>query len=202
MAIVFGLPFQVIMCYLLESIWVFIQHAEEDPDLMEFIPSSQAQFSMPVYGGIFNIFEWIFSAGSVNPKRVERGMHMPTQFHVVEFFKALFVPFISFYQILNAAYPKNKVTNALNTVIYGFTFVTWVALFAAYGANKALLAWGWSMLFCHAAILGAVRNGFRGRYGLRSNVLGDFMASCFLWPQVLTQMRVHCEELGEQAKHD
>jgi hypothetical protein len=197
-SIVCGLPFLVIMCYLLESIWVFVKHAE-DPDVMEFIPStSQAEFTMPVYGGIFNVFEFFFSAGSVNPKRVERGMHLPTSFQAVEFFKALFVPFISLYQILSAVYPKNKVTNFFTTLLYGMFHVTWVGLFAAFGANEALVAWGWGMLFCSAVFLGAIRSGFRARYNLRSNLLGDFMASCFLWPQVLTQMRLHCEEVGFQ----
>jgi hypothetical protein len=200
-AIVCGLPFQVMLCYLLESIWVFIQHAE-DPDVMEFIPSSQPEFTMPVYGGIFNLFEFLASAGSVNNKRVERGMHLPTKFQAVEFFKAIFLPFISLYQILSATYPKNKVTNVFTSVIYGVFFVTWFALFATLGANAALKAWGWITFLCTGIILGAIRNSFRGRYDLRSNILGDFMASCFVWPQVLTQMRLHCKELSLHEDKD
>jgi hypothetical protein len=90
----------------------------------------------------------------------------------------------------------------LTSGFYGLLFVTWVSLFAAYGAYTSLLAWGWAIMFSAAVLLASVRNGFRERYNLRSNVLGDFMASCFLWPQVLTQMRGHCVDLGLPEAHD
>jgi hypothetical protein len=194
-SIVAGLPFNFLLCYLLESIWVFAKQAE-DPDNMEFKLSGQAEFTMPVYGGIFNVFEFAASAGDVNPKRVERGMHLPTQFQAVEFAKALFIPFVSLYQVLSAAYPKNKKTNVFTAAVYGLFFITWVALFAAYGKYTSLLAWGWTVMFSGAVMLASIRNTFRARCNLRSNVLGDFIASCFVWPQVLTQMRLHCVELG------
>jgi hypothetical protein len=200
-SIVAGLPFQFLLCYLLESIWVFVNQAAEDPDNMEFKLSSQMEFGMPVYGGIFNIFEWAASGGDVNPKRIERGMHLPTHFQVVEFVKALFVPFFSLYQVLNAAYPKSKTMNFVTSAFYGLLFVTWVALFISYGTYTSMLAWGWAIMFSAAVLLASIRNGFRERYNLRSNVLGDFIASCFLWPQVLTQMRIHCADLGLPEDH-
>lgn len=203
-SIVCGLPFQFILCYLLESIWVFLQQAQ-DEDCMEFVPSShENEFTMPVYGGIFNVFEWLSSLGDVNPKRIERGMHLPTKMMVVEFFKALFVPFIPLHQILSATHPKNKKMNMFTTCFYTFFFYTWIGLFIAYGSNKALLGWAWCTMFCGATLLATIRNGFRTRYNVRSNILGDWIASCFVWPQVLAQMRVHCEELGlpEQEHED
>ena len=143
---------------------------------MELKLSSQAEFTMPVYGGILNIFEWAASAGNVNPKRVERGMHLSTQFQVVEFVEALFFPFFSLYQVLSAAYPKNKQRNMFAAAANGLFFITWVALFIAYGTYTSLLGWAWTMM------LASIRNGFRERYNLRSNILGDFIASCFVWP--------------------
>jgi hypothetical protein len=56
---------------------------------MEFKLSTQAEFAMPVYGGIFNIFEFAASGGAVNPKRIERGMHLPTKFDPKWFPRAL-----------------------------------------------------------------------------------------------------------------
>jgi hypothetical protein len=200
-SIISGLPFQFLLCYLLESIWVFVNQAAEDPDNMEFKLSTQAEFAMPVYGGIFNIFEWLASGGDVNPKRIERGMHLPTQFQVVEFFKALFVPFISLYQVLNAAYPKSTKMNFVTSSFYGLLFITWIALFITYGTYPAMLAWGWAIMFSAAVLLASIRNGFRERYNLRSNILGDFIASCFFWPQVLTQMRLHCVDLDLSQEH-
>jgi hypothetical protein len=52
-----GLQFNFLLCYLLESIWVFAKQAAEDPDNMELKLSGEAEFTMPVYGGVFNIFE-------------------------------------------------------------------------------------------------------------------------------------------------
>lgn len=201
-SIIAALPFQFLLCYLLESIWVFVNQAAKDPDNMEFKLSTQAEFAMPIYGGIFNIFEFTASGGDVNPKRIERGMHLPTRMQAVEFFKALFVPFISLYQVLNAAYPKSKKMNFVTSAFYGLIFITWVAVFISYGTYTAMLGWGWGIMFCGAVLLASIRNGFRERYNLRSNVLGDFIASCFVYPQVLAQMRIHCVDLGLPQDHD
>lgn len=194
-SIVCGLPFQFILCYLLQSIWVFCQQAN-DPDCMEFQLPTMKEFTMPVYGGIFNVCEYAASGGQVNPKRIERGMHLPTSFMVKEFFIALVFPYYSLHQILSAAYPRNKKMNMATSGLYAFFFLGWVSLFIAYGSVTALLGFAWATMFCGSVLLGSVRNGFRERYKIRSNILGDFIASTFLWPQVLTQMRLHCEELG------
>jgi hypothetical protein len=120
---------------------------------MEFKLSGKAEFAMPVYGGVFNIFEWVASGGDVNPKRIERGMHLPTQFQVVEFVKALFVPFVSLYQVLNTAYPKSKTMKAVTSAFYGLLFITWIALFISSGTYTAMLAWGWAIMFSAAVLL-------------------------------------------------
>jgi hypothetical protein len=78
----------------------------------------------------------------LNPKRVGRGMHLPTQFQAVEFVKALFLPFVSLYQVLSAAYPKSKNMNMLTSAFYGLFFITWAALSAAYGKYH-------DVLWCH-----------------------------------------------------
>jgi hypothetical protein len=52
------------------------------------------------------------------------------------------------------------------------------------------------LYFAAAIMLGAIRGGFRGRYNIRSTILGDFLGSLFFWPQVLAQLRIQCLELG------
>jgi hypothetical protein len=47
--------------------------------------------------------------------------------------------------------------------------------------------------FAVAITLGAI---FRGRYNIRSTVVGDFLGSLFFWPQVLAQSRIQCTEPG------
>jgi hypothetical protein len=43
------------------------------------------------------------------------GMDLPTRFQVVEFFKGVFVPFVSLNQVLTATYPQNPKTNLATT---------------------------------------------------------------------------------------
>lgn len=184
------------MIYLVQSIALFCERAAEGEDVMDFAASTQKSFSVPVYGGIFNIGEWVASFGSVHPDRVALGMDKPSALHVTEFVKGLFVPFISLYQVLSAAYPRNTTLNMLNTVVYSLFYYTWVALFCAYGAKTGLIGMGWLFFFCAASLLAGIRAGFRHRFHVRSNILADFITSMFFWPQVFTQMRQHCIELN------
>jgi hypothetical protein len=137
----------------------------------------------------------VASLGNVHEKRVEKNMHLPSGFQVTEFFKALVFPYISLWQVLNAAYPRNRVTNMLTTGTFGIVFATWLGLFCAYWKYGAgFVGPLWAFFFAAAVVLGSVRNGFR--YNIRNNVLGDFIGSLFFWPQVLAQMRQHCLDLG------
>jgi hypothetical protein len=81
---------------------------------------------------------------------------------------------------------------AVTSAFYGLLFITWIALFISSGTYTAMLAWGWAIMFSAAVLLASVRNGSRERFNLRSS---------FLWPQVLTQMCVHCEDLGLPEDH-
>ena len=94
-SIIFGLPFVFVLCYMLQSIHLYCKQAAESEDNMEYKMPDQPTFSMPIYGGIFNIFEWLVSLGAVNEKRIELGMDKPTRFHVIKFVKGLFCPPLS-----------------------------------------------------------------------------------------------------------
>ena len=59
-----------------------------------------------------------------------------------------------------------------------------------------------SFLFCNGVLLGVIRYGFRNRYNIRSNALGDFISSLFFYPQVLAQMQIHCIENGIDGSDD
>jgi len=195
-SIVFALPFVFLLCYTLQSIQIYCEQAAVSADIMEFKLPDQPTFSMPIYGGIFNICEWLASLGAVNDKRIELGMDKPTTFHVVEFFKGMLCAPFSLWQVLSVTYPRNVNKNKMTVFFYGLLFYSWIGLFAAYGKYGGLLGWAWTVFFSTGTMLGAIRGGFRSRFNLRSNILGDFIASLFVWPQVLTQMRQHCIELG------
>jgi hypothetical protein len=48
----------------------------------------------------------------------------------------------------------------------------------------------WTLFFATGGTLAYVRQRFRSRYDLRTNYVGDLLASAFFWPQVLSQMRL------------
>ena len=124
-------------------------------------------------------------------------MHLPTEIQAIEFAKGIFIPFVSLYQILSAAYPRNRMSNMACATAYGVLYLAWICLFAVVlGGNKGVKGLGWSCFFAASILLGSLRSGFRARYNLRSNPLGDFLSSLFLWPQALAQLRIQCLALG------
>lgn len=195
-SIVAGLPFTVLMLFLVPAIGDFAQQAVNEPDSVEFDLSEQPQFDFPLYGGIWNYCEYAVSLGSVNQKRVEKGMDLPRKGAVMEFFKALILPFLSLHHILCVIYPRSKAMNILTTGTYTVLFYTAFALLFTIPANAALAGFAWGVFFSAGILLGVVRNGFRDCFNLHSNVAADFFGASFLWPQVLAQMMIECTVQG------
>jgi BCCT, betaine/carnitine/choline family transporter len=199
---VVALPFVILLCYMLQSIAAFCQAAESLDESSPFILPSQPEFTMPVYGGIFNVLEYVASLGKVDRARVELGMGRPTSFQVAEFIKGIIVPFVSLNQVLSAVYPLKHKTNAALTAVYSLVYLTWVGSFALSGAYPGLRGLSASFFAVSGLILAMVRSGFRARFNLRSNTCGDLIASLFFWPQVLTQMRLQCVISPKVAKEE
>jgi len=192
-SIISAVPFVVFLMFIMQSIILFCEQAMAS-DSMEYQWPKQPEFSVPVYGGIFNMFEYMFSLGSVHPKRIEKGMDQATGFHMVEFFKGLFIPVVPLYEVLSVTYPKNSTSNASATALYGILYYGWVAFFATSGAKPGILVWGWTAFFGAAFVLMMIRMGFRSRFNIRSNVAADFLTTLLMWPQVFVQMRQHLME--------
>jgi hypothetical protein len=140
--------------------------------------------------------EYLVSCGQVNKHRVARHMHLPTSQQVEECIRATITPFHSLFLVLNAAYPRNACKNLTCVAFYALSFIGWIGCFAASGKYTGLVGWGWALYFAAAITLAVIRGGFRGRYNIRSTVVGDFLGSLFFWPQVLAQLRIQCLELG------
>jgi len=123
-------------------------------------------------------------------------MDLPVKNSVAQFFKAIFVPFLSMHHILSVTYPRNKFMNMLTTGTYTVFFYTALAVLFASPSNSSLVGFGWSFFLSAGILLGVVRNGFRDRFNLHSTIMADFFASSFLWPQVFAQMMVECDVQG------
>jgi BCCT, betaine/carnitine/choline family transporter len=188
-SILFALSVAVLLCFLVQSVTLFCE-ATVDSGIHDYVFPSQPEFDMPVYGGIFNLIEYLVSFGTVNPVRVELGMHRATTAQVVEVAKGLVVPFMSLNQILVKTYPQNTKTNSIVVILYAVCYVGCFASYVASGSYPGLKGATWTLFLVGGCILGTVRSGFRGVHDLRSNTFADYASGLFLWPQVLTQMRL------------
>eukprot|EP00542_Grammatophora_oceanica_P014072 CAMPEP_0194035190 /NCGR_PEP_ID=MMETSP0009_2-20130614/7648_1 /TAXON_ID=210454 /ORGANISM="Grammatophora oceanica, Strain CCMP 410" /LENGTH=917 /DNA_ID=CAMNT_0038676457 /DNA_START=171 /DNA_END=2924 /DNA_ORIENTATION=- len=197
-SIIAGLPFTLFLVYMLQSIVVMCQTADEAPnDMVLATKDNKNEFQMPVYGGVFNVFEYLFSMGRVHEQRIACGMDLPTAYQVTEFFYGLFVPFIPLAQVMWVLRPKPKqrLWNHITVWAYGIFHITWVVLFILTNTASGLRAFGWSALFINAVILTNVKTTFRKQHNYRGNDVGDFISSLFFFPQVLCQLRIECESL-------
>lgn len=200
-SIVCGLPFLLFLCFMMQSIILFCRQAEESDD-MEYKWPTQPEFSMPIYGGIFNMGEYICSLGKVHPQRVAKGMDKPLPLHYVGVAMGIFVPFVPLYQVFQGAYPRAGISNAVCAAMYGFLYYAWIAFFGASSSYPGLAVWGWTSFVSAAMILMITRLRFRARYNIRSNAFADFWGAAFFWPQVLTQMVQHLQEYDSPPVDD
>ena len=157
-----------------------------DPKLM--LPEKTWQ--MPIFGGIFNIIEFIVSLGRVNK---DLGVEFPTKRQVLGFFKNLLVPFLAVHSILSSV-SKSAAGNVLLSGTYAFLHFTWIAMFACGTINYGFIAFGWAAFFLNACILTGIRMDIRGRLGIGGNTVGDFIVGSFLYPQALLQMELQLED--------
>jgi BCCT, betaine/carnitine/choline family transporter len=194
--IVCSLPVAILLCFLIQTITLFCQAADatllNGPTDSDYQFPDQLEFGVPVYGGVFNVLEYMFSLGAVNTARIEMGMNLPTHFQVVEFFKGVFVPFVSLNQVLTATYPQNHKTNLATTICYALAYSCWTSVFFASWAYPGLSGLAMTMFLMTGGLLCLIRMGFRSHYNIRSNRIGDWIAGTFVWPQVFVQMRLQC----------
>lgn len=198
-SIVFGLPFNFfifLFCWSIQKMCATIEeHGLQDGN--KFIDPKlllpKKTWEMPLFGGIFNTFEFIFSFGAINE---ELGVSLPTSKQSTGFFKNLLFPFAAIFSIYGSIDLKGKHTklNAVITGVYAICHVTWIALFVCGTINYGFIAFGWMVFFMNACILTTLRMDVRGKLGIGGNVVGDFVASSFLYPQALLQIELQLAE--------
>jgi hypothetical protein len=101
------------MCFLVQTITLVCQAAVGSSDGTNYFDypfPDQPEFAMSVYGGFFNIMEFVVSFGKVNAAREDMGMYRPPRFQSIEFVMGLLMPFVPLRQILSATYPENPRT--------------------------------------------------------------------------------------------
>lgn len=200
--IVCGLPCVILLCYLMQSICLLCQGIENITDSSDYTFPDQAEFSIPIYGGIFNIMEYLLSCGKVNASRVELQMDRVTRLQFVEFLKGVFVPFVSLHQILTSTYKENIKTNKIVVTFYALSYLTWVVISLASVSLSGLRGVSLALFVVNGGFLAFIRSAFRACYTLRSNAIGDIVTSTILWPQVLTQLRLQCNKTNHSGDNE
>lgn len=203
-SIICGLPYTVVLLFLLQSIYEMCEQALDEDQLLYKAP--KRQFIMPVYGGIFNVFEFIASLGQVHTSRRVLGLDLPSSFQTTEFFTALVLPFLPLQDVVFSLYPNpdQKKTNMLLLVVYTLLFFFWVTcIVISISLKPSMMYWGLAAYVVSACLLANVKHTLRLRRRLHGNVTGDLMSSFLLYPQVITQIRIELIENGaDQVKKD
>jgi hypothetical protein len=204
-SIIFGLPFTLLVLYMCQSIICMCEQPEANSDsvneIQEFVVSKG--FSMSIFGGIFDVFEYVVSFGNVHEERVKRGMDLPTSFQTTQFFVALFLPFVSLRNALNCMNPKDssKALVLFISGVYALTFAAMITFFVLALKSAVFVALGWTCFFINGCILTSVRKNVREKLNLSGNAFEDFVTSSFSYPQVLVQILVEYQEGGSGAGH-
>jgi Cys-rich protein (TIGR01571 family) len=201
-SLIFALPFNALLFVMCVTIVMMCQAIEKsqnstgpklsDPSVL--LPKKT--WNMPVFGGILNIFEFIFSVGFVHPSRKENGMGFPTSAQSLEFVKGLLLPFMSLHAIYTAMDTKrnHRLSSLLTSICFGVVFLAMVGLFICGVINNGFIAFGWTAFLLNACILTSLRVSVRERLAIRGNIIADFLVSSFLYPQALAQMVLELKE--------
>lgn len=201
MSILCGLPYIILMIFMVQSTMLLCRAADDLPENGDYNFPDQNEFIMPVYGGMLNSIEYVSSLGYVKKERVELGIDRPTKNHIVEFIKGVFVPWISLFEILVIMNPRSRNRNAVIALLYALPYYGWIVLFSIPGQYYGFKILSSILFVSCGAMLGILRNIFRCHYNdIRSNCAADFCAALLLWPQVLSQMRLHAIMVQQQNK--
>ena len=207
-SILTGLPFTFFLAYMCVGSYKMLLLAEKDNENGTHTTLKEEYyrhkvFKMPVFGGVLNIFEYLIGFGFVHEDR-KKVMPMPTGAQWVKFFIAIFAPFIPYYHLLNAAYPKpeSKKSNMAMTLTYAIFHLTWIVMFCLIPVSNGFQAIGWTAFMLAACILCHLRASIRETYRIDGNMFHDLMMSAFLWPQVISQLSVELADVDHHIDED
>merc|ERR1740133_413869 len=187
-----GLPFTFLLCFMMPALWYGLQSEDKKN------PKNPKYFKTPVYAGVFDVFEWLFSAGQSVP--------FPEMSVFVNFFiGAVFAPF-KLWQILTEMETGKIALTAcgstlINKIMYTFAstfcFISWIAM-VFITPSRGLWSVAWALFLAHAIFLAVIRMEVRGQLDLAGDFAQDFFASLVFYPCVLHQIH---DELIERNKH-
>ncbi|KAL3786673.1 hypothetical protein ACHAWO_013333 [Cyclotella atomus] len=155
-------------------------HGQEDfHDPKVLLPKKS--WTIPLYGGVFNYMEALFSAGKIHPQMKEEGIVTP--------------PVSDIFIVLSFGLEEEEFQ--VQHLHDGRLCIIAFPLDCSICLRQNDLAFAWTVFFINACILISVRLEVRTKLGITGNVVGDFIACSFMYPQGLLQMKKQMSELNE-----
>lgn len=210
-SIVAGLPFScflVLMCFSITRMCNLCETIDKKGTeiTLKEEHGMERTFNLPVFGGVFNIFEYLCSGFIFVTEERRAIMPFPSLSQVISFGVAfVFPPYVlmNVYTLLNTRSPS-RIINILLTICYTVTFFTGMALFfTSLAGNVGLRSFGWASFIIAGCILAVLRSNVRQQLSIRGNFFADCFMSIFMWPQVLVQMEheyLHVSDMNKDTE--
>jgi choline-glycine betaine transporter len=181
-AIIAGVPFTVFVCYISLALWRTLAYGEGK--------SVVRYWAMPLYGGIFDVGEWVFSLG---------GSPLPNLEHTRGFLLALVCPPVVLYRALitwpvKEGRQKRAIVMVSATTFSFVGFVLCHVLAPTVVGLGGLMGLAWFCYCCFALAVMAVRYELRSLYSIEGSPVEDALVALFFYPQVIWQMAVQVRE--------
>jgi len=202
-SIIAGLPFTVILMFMCTALWRALKIDQGHMPPRE----DRTDWSLPLYGGIFDTFEVVLSLGKSG---------MPEASAIKGFAVGVIAPPVLLWRAMRGLASKQeeaseagngkrkpKASTAaedrlmvaacalLYLAFWVFHILTWADV------NHGLSGMGWAALVFFAGVVAVVRHSVRSVYRIEGSGAEDFFAALFLWPQVLAQL---ARQVAEDVK--
>jgi len=174
-SIISGVPLTVFCCFICLSLWFTLKC-----DAGEFVADQYNTWLMPLYGGVFDYMEFLFSFGKSS---------LPNPKHIWGFFVGLlFPPAI----LCQTCAKTSSMSPAYKTLLPTFAIISWCGFLFSMIAKVALPKVGFQGLefffyCCHATCVVAVRYEIRTLYNIEGGGLRDSLAAFCCYPQAVWQ---------------
>jgi len=197
-SIIAGLPFTIILMFMCTALWraLKIDQGEMPPR------SIRTDWSLPLYGGLFDILEIPLSLGRSG---------IPKTSAIRDFAIGIFAPPLLLWKAMRGLAGKkageNKEASTASTLIAdaflaagcGLLYLAFWIFHILTWADVEPGLWGmaWAAHFFFAGVVGVVRLNVRNFYHIEGSGIEDFFACLVLWPQALAQLT---EQVTEDVK--
>jgi len=191
-SIVMGLPFTIVLMLVCTSLWRALKIDAGDMKPI----NERVDWTLPLYGGIFDVIEKVFSCGRAP---------MPTASSMKNFMLGLFCPVLPLQAIASkmAIHSKAPDSNMVRIATIGATslfFLLFIVFHILTLAFTGFYAYAWFCYIAFATLVTVQRHAVRAVYKIEGSGPEDFFATLFLYPQVLAQMAEQVQEVPVGAE--